>query len=421
MAYYIVAREEGMTVGDANLRYQHNERCNNTYLNPDIDLSIENHYYKKPDKSYIKMFQEMEERGLFSTRHVRLKDNQTKIGSEIIVCVAGDYFQSREQAVEFFKVANDALNEFFTVHLPDGTKVKGEDLCMSSVVHCDEKSYGLHYTTATCVAREKKRKRTKKQMEEGKSAKSEGWYCQLSHSGFWDSDKDSSGKIVYSYSRLNDVIADAYAKVGYTDIQRGQKGSTAKHLHPNEYKAMMREMEQKANDTLALMDTKRIAGKIIIDESQYENLIDLQEKISLQKIAIEKSQELLDAEQQALKKERIEIKRREIAAEKKINKDYEGEYSRIKAESKEREQELFRKKEEISKMEEIISFWEQLFEMLLGAIKKIIGLIDAILHKDLKDEEREQIHLGIVDAYENIKYGIETAEMIRNPAMNSVR
>ena len=167
---YIVAREEPLTIATANFRYEHNERTNKTYINPDIDLSKENYHFKKPDKSYIATFHEMADAGLFSTRKVSLKNKDTALGSEIIIAVAGNYFSSKEEAIEFYRIANNALNEFFTVVLPDGRTIKGEDLCISSVVHLDEGSPGLHYTTVTCVPREMKRRRTKKRKSRGYSA-----------------------------------------------------------------------------------------------------------------------------------------------------------------------------------------------------------------------------------------------------------
>ncbi len=415
MKYKIVAREEGMTIGDANIRYQHIERCNNTYLNPDIDLSVENYHFKKPQQSYIKTFYKMAEDGLLSTRRLRLNDSKTKIGSEIIVAVAGDYFESREQAIEFFEVANSALNTFFDVRTPDGTLlVSGSDLCMSSVVHCDEKSYGLHYVTGTCVARELKKKKTRKDIQAGREAKSLGWYAQASHSGFWNSEKDEKGKLYYSYSRLNDVIADAYAKAGYTDIERGNRGSTAKHLHPNEFKALMRTVQEEALNTQAQLDVKKIAGKYVMDDDAYNNLLKLQKEIVLQQTVLGKTQQLLDEQQHNLKQERVRIKKKELQIGASVQKaeDEKVYYDALVEKSKVQIVELQKKEEENRKLYEIVSFWEELFKTIFKAIVAIVGWLDELLHKALSIPEKNNLYINISNAYDEIKKTLDTAQML---------
>lgn len=413
MSYYVVAREEPLTVGNSNIKYEHNERKNLTYLNPDIDLSKENYYFKKPEKSYTALFHEMEEQGLFSTRRIKLNDPHTKIGSEIIVAVAGDYFESKEQAIQFFKVANDALNEFFSVTLPDGTKVSGSDLCMSSVVHCDEANYGLHYVTTCCTAKELFKKRTKKQIAENKKPVSQGWYVQLSHSNFWDSHKDETGKLVYSYSILNDVVADAYKKAGYSDIERGKKGSTAKHLHPNEFKAMMRSIEDEAKKSLSRVDAKKIAGKYVMDEKSYDSLVTLQENLAVQQEIIKKSQDMIDRQQQSIKEERYKVKKKElnIEASQKRTAELEDKYELLKEKSEERRKELDEKAMEIENQREIICFWETMFKWFLDMVKKILQWVDQLIHGDLSADERTTVHSSVNKAYDEMIRRIQTMDM----------
>lgn len=407
--HYIVAREEPLTISTANFRYEHNERKNNTYLNPDIDLSKQNYHYKKPTKSYIATFHDMVDEGLFSTRKVSMKNKDTALGSEIICAVSGDYFSSKEEAIEFYKIANNALNEFFTVVLPDGQVIKGEDLCISSVVHLDEGSPGLHYTTVTCVPREMKRRRTKKEMAEGSAPKSDGWYCQLSHAGFWMSEKDEKGKLYYSYSKLNDVIAKAYADAGYDDIQRGQKGSTQKHLHPNEYKAMMNQVRQEAKDAMEKLEIKKIAGKYVMDEKTYERLNTVQKKIAIQQVAIDKAQIIIDAQQKALKEEQIRIKKKEIEAEKiiKDNSKLAEQYYSVSAELDEKSLLLEQKDAEIKSQMGLLGFWETFLEWIMESINKIIMWIDALLHGKLDEDEMLVLQSNINKTYEDILAGMK--------------
>lgn len=407
--YYVVAREEPLTVGNANSKYEHNERKNQHYLNSDVDLSKENYFFKKAEKSYKSIFNDMEENGLFSTRRIKIKEASTKIGSEIIVAVAGDYFESKEQAIEFFKVANEALNEFFTVRLPDGTTIKGEDLCMSSVVHCDEKSFGLHYVAATCVPKELKKKRTNKEMAAGSEPVSKGYYCQLSHSNFWNSDKDENGKLYYSYSKLNDVIADAYKKAGYKDIERGKRGSTAKHLHPNEYKALMRELQAEVSATAPIVTTKKIAGKIVLDEVEYKRLQEWHDRIKTQYAIIQKSQDSIDEQIKEISQERYDIKKRELLAEKATqeNKDALENYNQAMNELREKDAELVRKEATIKEQKEMLSFWQELCEFVLRSIGKIMDSVKELLYGNPDKERQKNVYSVMQNLYDEVRKTIE--------------
>lgn len=419
MSYYVVAREEPLTIGNANIKYEHNERKNSTYLNREVDLTKDNYHFKKPDKSYIALFHDMVDEGLFSTRKVRMSDKNTAIGSEIIVAVAGDYFTSKEQAIEFFRVANEALNDFFSVTLPDGTRIGGEELCLSSVVHCDEGSYGLHYTTCTCVPRELKKRRTKKQMAAGAEAKTERWYFQLSHSGFWDSTKDQDGKLYYSYSRLNDIVADAYKRAGYKEIERGVKGSTAKHLHPNVYKALMNETEQKAKENIEALDVKRVAGKYVMDEKAYDNLIDLRENLSVQQQIIEKSQSLIDDQQKTVKAERYMSKKKllEVEMEGKEYGRLKGEYNAVKESLRIKEGELIEKQMEIENQRTAIIYWEEFVNWLIKTITDILEWIEKLMDGNISKDEGVKLHKQISEACANVRYRMEAKDIIQTPGL----
>ena len=109
--------------------YRHHERINEKYANKNVDLTLKqnNYYYVAPDtgKSYIEMFKEKEEEGLFSTKGI----SREYPVDEIVIEVKGGYFDNnRDKAIEVFgKVV---------VPLVD---IIGEQNVLSAVMHCDEK------------------------------------------------------------------------------------------------------------------------------------------------------------------------------------------------------------------------------------------------------------------------------------------
>ena len=82
---------------------------------------------------------------------------------------------------------------------------------------------------------------------------------QISHSKKWQSQpvldefgepmRTKNGKIILkkSYSVLQDQYHDAMFAVGYTDVERGERGSTEEHLTTVQFKVMK---EQETLDTL---------------------------------------------------------------------------------------------------------------------------------------------------------------------------
>jgi hypothetical protein len=92
---------------------------------------------------------------------------------------------------------------------------------------------------------------------------------QVSHSKKWPRFKDENGNWVNSYSLLQDRFFEHMRAAGYTDFERGERGSTAEHLSVLEYKT-----QQEAARAAAL-DQKV--------EKQQQRLSGLQEKISVTK------------------------------------------------------------------------------------------------------------------------------------------
>ncbi len=434
---YLIAREEPVKIKDIELRYLHNERMKNNkseYGNKNIrlELSKNNYYFKKPEGSYIAEFNKMKEEGLFSTRKVRLNDNETAIASEILIAVNGKFFERFEdpaaEMIEFFSIMNRALNNFFSVELPNGEKLKGEDLVISSVIHIDELSpedncYNahLHYVTPTCVARELRKRRTKKEIAEGKEAKSEGHYFQLSHSGFWDATRKEDGTLELSYTRLQDYLHDALIGTKYESIERGQRGSTRKHLSCEAFKALMNETKKEAEKNIApMIGGKKIAGKYIIDGAAMDNLQQLQKKIALQETIIEKDASIINEEKKQIISERIQLKKKEMQLQSQIkeNEELSGKYSDLFEKHMEQEKEKARLEKELSYSKEIISCWEELFQEMFKLINPIKQMIDKALNpklgKEKQVEENRKIVLSFNVMYDSIRNLFSSSKLNRN-------
>ena len=73
---------------------------------------------------------------------------------------------------------------------------------------------------------------------------------QVSHSKKWPRFKDENGRWVNSYSLLQDRFFEHMRAAGFTDFERGERGSTAEHLSVLKYKT------QKESERAAALDEK---------------------------------------------------------------------------------------------------------------------------------------------------------------------
>lgn len=109
---------------------------------------------------------------------------------------------------------------------------------------------------------------------------------QVSHSKKWKSEKivgeDGKSHLVKSYSMLQDKFFEYMSECGYTDVERGIKGSTTKHLSSIEF---MRNQEQMRLDSVLKkkvkvksidnIETKSVmfgGGKLMVDEEEFGNI-----------------------------------------------------------------------------------------------------------------------------------------------------
>ena len=279
-----VARNQDVETADDLAKVQeHNEREKDSYSNEDIEpeRSSLNVHFKAPTAGYAEMFEQMEQDKVISTRG--LKADAVKYG-ELVFDVNSAYFYNHggyEFAKQFYADAYKAAVEI----------VGGEQYILSAVMHADERNramsealgedvyhYHLHVVYIPVV---------KKQILWSKRCKDEALrgtvketIMQVSRSKKWTSQivldeagnplLTSKGKKVLrpSYSILQDNFWEAMRSAGYTDVERGERGSTEEHLTVTQFKvaqekqrletmtAQIAQTEQTLNNTQAVIEKK---------------------------------------------------------------------------------------------------------------------------------------------------------------------
>ena len=248
---------------------QHNEREKDSYRNPDIlpHRTEWNVHFKKPTASYTDLFAQMEAAGTISTRG--LKPDATHY-CELIFDVNSAYFDNHggyEFAKQFYADAYKAAVQI----------VGGEQYILSAVMHADEINhamtealgrevyhYHLHVVYVPVV--EKQILWSKRCKDKALIGTVKETVMQVSRSKKWASKPllDDAGKPVLqkngkpvlkkSYSILQNDFFDYMHNAGYTDVERGERGSTEEHLTVTQFKV---QREQERLDSLtAQIDQK---------------------------------------------------------------------------------------------------------------------------------------------------------------------
>ena len=248
---------------------QHNEREKDSYRNPDIipQRAAWNVHFKKPAASYTDLFAQMEANGTISTRG--LKPDATHY-CELIFDVNSAYFDNHggyEFAKQFYADAYKAAVQI----------VGGEQYILSAVMHADEINramtealgrevyhYHLHVVYVPVV--EKQILWSKRCKDKALIGTVKETVMQISRSKKWASKPllDDAGKPVLqkngkpvlkkSYSILQDDFFNYMRAAGYTDVERGERGSTEEHLTVTQFKV---QREQERLDSLtAQIDQK---------------------------------------------------------------------------------------------------------------------------------------------------------------------
>ena len=246
-----VARNNNLSASQINNAQRHNEREKESYTNPDIvpERLDYNVHYKSPTGSYTEMFEQLKADGIISTRG--LKDDAKTYG-ELIFDVNSAYFYNHggyEFAKQFYADAYKAAVEI----------VGGEQYILSAVMHADERNramsealgedvfhYHLHVVYFPVV--EKQILWSKRCKDKSLVGTVKETIMQVSSSKKWISkptlDEDgnpvlnSNGKPILrkSYSVLQDDFYNAMRAAGYTDVERGERGSTEEHLTVTQFK-----------------------------------------------------------------------------------------------------------------------------------------------------------------------------------------
>ena len=247
-----VARNQDLeTPADVAKVQEHNEREKDSYSNQDIvpERTALNVHFKSPTDDYVKMFEQMEQDGVISTRG--LKPDAVKYG-ELVFDVNSAYFYNRggyEFAKQFYADAYKAAVEI----------VGGEQYILSAVMHADERNramsealgedvyhYHLHVVYIPVV--EKQILWSKRCKDEALRETVKEVITQVSRSKKWESkpvlDEDGNpmlnarGKKILrsSYSVLQDDFFHFMRVAGYTDLERGERGSTEEHLTVTQFK-----------------------------------------------------------------------------------------------------------------------------------------------------------------------------------------
>jgi hypothetical protein len=239
------ARNMRLTESKIGNVQQHNEREKESYVNQDIvsERTQFNVHFKKPTGDYAEMFRKMKDDGAISTRG--LKEDAFLYG-ELVFDVNNAYFHNHggyEFAKEFYTDAYKSAIEI----------VGGEQYILSAVMHADERNramsealgndvyhYHLHVVYIPVV--EKQILWSKRCKDESLRGTVKETITQVSMSKKWDSKPalDENGKPILSakgkpvlrksYSVLQDDFFQYMRNAGYTDVERGERGSSEEHL-----------------------------------------------------------------------------------------------------------------------------------------------------------------------------------------------
>ena len=272
---------------------QHNEREKDSYRNPDIipQRTAWNIHFKKPTASYSDLFSQLETAGTISTRG--LKPDATHY-CELVFDVNSAYFDNHggyEFAKQFYEDAYQAAVQI----------VGGEQYILSAVMHADEINramtealgrevyhYHLHVVYVPVV--EKQILWSKRCKDKALVGTVKETVMQVSRSKKWASKPllDDAGKPVLqksgkpvlkkSYSVLQDDFFNYMRNAGYTDVERGERGSTEEHLTVTQFKV---QREQERLDTLTAQA-----------DQQKQSLAAIQKKSTLTKNALIHAQDV---------------------------------------------------------------------------------------------------------------------------------
>ena len=279
-----VVRNERYRKNAISVRERHNERKNEVYSNPDVllEYSRNNVTFKACEAAtYAQQFDRMVEEGVVSTRGLK---PDAYVFDELVFDVNTDYFETHggyEYAKQFYAEVYELAKEI----------AGGEQYIISAVMHADERNreasdrlgrdvfhYHLHVVYLPVV--EKQIRWSKRCKDPALRGTVRETIMQVSHSKKWPMvpmtneqgqpvlKKNGKPRLVSSYSLLQTEFFEHMRQAGFTDFERGIKGSDAEHLNVLEYKV------QKDRQTVAELSdqTKQLQGKRKELISQVKNI-----------------------------------------------------------------------------------------------------------------------------------------------------
>ena len=303
-----VARNQDLETPDDVAKVQeHNEREKDSYNNQDIvpERTALNVHYKAPTDDYVKMFEQMEQDGVISTRG--LKPDAVKYG-ELVFDANSAYFYNHggyEFAKQFYADAYRAAVEI----------VGGEQYILSAVMHADERNramsealgedvyhYHLHVVYIPVV--EKQILWSKRCKDESLRGTVKETIMQVSRSKKWDSrpilDEDGNPKLTEkgktmlksSYSVLQDDFFNFMRDAGYTDVERGERGSTEEHLMVTQFKVQAEQQRLEAVTGQVAQAEQSLEDAKAATEKQKKELEALQKETKTAKTLVLTAQEI---------------------------------------------------------------------------------------------------------------------------------
>ena len=289
-----LARNQDLETSDDVAKVQeHNEREKDRYSNVDIvpERTPLNVHFKAPSASYTEMFEQLERDKVISTRG--LKEDAVKYG-ELVFDVNSAYFYNHggyEFAKQFYANAYKAAVEI----------VGGEQYILSAVMHADERNramsealgedvyhYHLHVVYIPVV--EKQILWSKRCKDESLRGTVKETITQVSRSKKWESKPvldengnpmlNAKGKKILksSYSVLQDDFFQFMRAAGYTDVERGERGSTEEHLTVTQFKVQAEQQRLEAVTGQVAQAEQSLEDAKAATEKQKKKLEDLKKE-----------------------------------------------------------------------------------------------------------------------------------------------
>ena len=398
------ARNMRLTETKIGNTQQHNEREKDSYVNQDIVLERTplNVHFKTPSAGYREMFARMEADGVISTRGI--KEDAFRYG-ELVFDVNSAYFYNHG--------GYDFAKQFYTEAYKAAIKiVGGEQYILSAVMHADERNramsealgqdvyhYHLHVVYVPVV--EKQILWSKRCKDKSLVGTVKETIMQVSRSKKWESkvalDEQgnplltSKGKKVLrtSYSVLQDDFFNYMKAAGYTDVERGERGSTEEHLTVTQFK-VAQEQQRLEDVTAQIAQTEQALGtaQAAVEKKQKE-LQSLQKQTKEQRTTALTVQEI-----RSMGKKTITGNITLTPSECSTLKDYAVNGIFAKAENS-------RLKEKLQSEQKSAAVWKQRYESLkeqarpyLEAVKlapeKVRAFLDAILTRTRQTRQHDQ-------------------------------